>query len=114
MGHSYVRNHVHCVFSTKERRRLIRPDLQAQLCKFLASVAESRDEESQRTISTFDLDRARESSVDSRKGLWLLLASLRDLGRVTVQFAEHTNSARLTANPNQPDVTSYFSVFFRR
>ena len=80
----------------------------------VASLADSRDEESRRAISSFDLSRAREASVDCRKGLWLLLASLRDLGHVTVDFTAHTNSARLTGNPNQPDVTSYFSVLFFR
>jgi len=31
MSHSYVSNRMHCVFSTKERRRLIDPDLEARL-----------------------------------------------------------------------------------
>jgi hypothetical protein len=52
--------------------------------------------------------------VDCRKGLWLLLASLTDLGHVRAQITEHTNSAKLTGNFGQPDVTSYFTAFFVR
>jgi len=80
----------------------------------VASVADSRDEKSQQAMSTLDLNTVKALNVDCRKGLWLLVASLRDLGQVAVQFSEHTNSARLTGNPRQPDVTSYFTVYFTR
>jgi hypothetical protein len=78
----------------------------------VASIADSRDAQAQQAISGLDLSKMEGLNVDCRKGLWLLLASLRDLGEVKVQVSEHSNSARLTGNPHQPDVTSYFSVFF--
>ena len=31
MPHTYVSDLVHCVFSTKERRKLIRPETQSEL-----------------------------------------------------------------------------------
>jgi len=39
MSHSYVRLLVHVVFSTKERRHLITPDLQERLFPYLAGIA---------------------------------------------------------------------------
>jgi REP element-mobilizing transposase RayT len=41
MSNSYVSNHVHMVFSTKERFRSISPDLQPELWAFLGGVAEN-------------------------------------------------------------------------
>jgi AmmeMemoRadiSam system protein B len=79
-----------------------------------ASVADSRDAQAQQAIFDLDLGKVEGLNVDCPKGLWLLLASLRDSGNVKVQIGEHSNSARLTRNPLQPDVTSYFSVFFVR
>jgi MEMO1 family protein len=76
------------------------------------AVADSRDAEAEQAISKMDMGKAKELNIDCRKGLWLLLASLQDLGEVRVQVNEHTNSARLTGNAGQPDVTSYFSVYF--
>ena len=40
------------------------------------------------------------------------VASLSDLGRVKVQVNEHSNSARLIGDLNQPNVTSYFTMCF--
>jgi AmmeMemoRadiSam system protein B len=80
----------------------------------VASIADFRDRQAQQAISNLDLSKMEELNVDCRKGLWLLLASLRDLGQVKVQVSEHSNSARLTGNPQQPDVTSYFSMFFTK
>jgi putative transposase len=37
--HSYVSNLVHCVFSTKLRRNLIRPEIQPNLWAFLGGIA---------------------------------------------------------------------------
>ena len=39
MGHSYVSSLFHCVFSTKERRRTIKPDLQDRLWPYLGGIA---------------------------------------------------------------------------
>ncbi len=36
---SYVSSYFHCVFSTKDRRRLITPELQARLWPFLGGIA---------------------------------------------------------------------------
>jgi len=76
------------------------------------AIADSRDEQSRRTISKMDVGGVRDLHVDCRRGLWLLLGSLTDLGQVRAQIAEHTNSAKLIGNFDQPDVTSYFTVFF--
>ncbi len=80
----------------------------------LASIADARDAQAQQAIFTVDLEKTRTLNVDCRKGLWLLLASLLDAGQFRVQITEHTNSAHLTGNPQQSNVTSYFSVFFLR
>jgi putative transposase len=39
MAHTYVSNLVHCVFSTKERQRVIPPELQQQLYPYLGGIA---------------------------------------------------------------------------
>ena len=39
MPHSYVSTLIHCVFSTKERRKIIVPDLQARLYPFIGGIA---------------------------------------------------------------------------
>jgi REP element-mobilizing transposase RayT len=36
---SYISSHVHCVFSTKERRRLLTPELRERLWPFLGGIA---------------------------------------------------------------------------
>ena len=39
MSHTYVSELVHCVFSTKNRRKLIRPEIQPDLWAFLGGIA---------------------------------------------------------------------------
>jgi putative transposase len=39
MAHSFVSNYYHCVFSTKERRKLITPELEERLWPFLGGIA---------------------------------------------------------------------------
>ena len=39
MAHSYVSQLLHCVFSTKERRRIITPDLQLRLLPYMGGIA---------------------------------------------------------------------------
>jgi putative transposase len=39
MSHTYISDLVHCVFSTKERRNLIRPEIQSDLWAFLGGIA---------------------------------------------------------------------------
>ena len=77
-----------------------------------ASVADSRDDQAQQAILALDARRIKTLNVDCPKGLGLVLASLRDLGLVKTEVNEHTNSARLTGNPNQSNVTSYFTMYF--
>ena len=39
MGHSYTSNHIHCVFSTKDRRAIIKPEQQEKLWAYLLGIA---------------------------------------------------------------------------
>jgi REP element-mobilizing transposase RayT len=39
MPHSYLSNLMHCVFSTKERRKLITPEMQQRLWPFIGGIA---------------------------------------------------------------------------
>jgi REP element-mobilizing transposase RayT len=39
MPHSYLSNLMHCVFSTKERRKFITPELQQRLWPFIGGIA---------------------------------------------------------------------------
>lgn len=39
MSHTYVSDLIHCVFSTKLRRNLIKPDIQSDLWSFLGGIA---------------------------------------------------------------------------
>ena len=41
MSHSYAANFVHCVFTTKDRRNLIPPELQEQLSAYLFGIAKN-------------------------------------------------------------------------
>jgi AmmeMemoRadiSam system protein B len=78
----------------------------------ISSIADERDSEAESVISAMDTTKTEALHVDCRKGLWLLLESLKEAGSHSVIFSEHTNSSHLTRNPNQPDVTSYFTVYF--
>jgi MEMO1 family protein len=79
-----------------------------------AGIADSRDKASEEAITYLDASRVERLNVDCRKGLWALLAALRQSGGIKAQVSEHTNSARLTGNLSQPTVTSYFTVYFTR
>ena len=41
--HSYVSNRMHCVFSTKERRKLIDEELEARLWPYIVGIARQND-----------------------------------------------------------------------
>jgi REP element-mobilizing transposase RayT len=43
MAHSYVSTLTHCVFSTKERRRIINADMQTRLHSFIGGIARAND-----------------------------------------------------------------------
>jgi AmmeMemoRadiSam system protein B len=78
----------------------------------VAAIADARDEQAQAVISSMDASKTEGLWVDCRKGLWLLLESLKGPGCDRVQINEHTNSAQLTGKPDQPNVTSYFTIYF--
>ena len=77
-------------------------------------IADSRDAVSQEAITNLATTNVESLNVDCRKGLWALLTALRQAGGVKVHISEHTNSARLTGNLRQADVTSYFTIYFTR
>jgi MEMO1 family protein len=78
----------------------------------VATIADARDERAQEVITSMDASKTNSLQVDCRKGLWLLLESLKQSRCGTVQINEHTNSAQLTGRPDQPNVTSYFTIYF--
>ena len=78
----------------------------------IAAIADARDRTAEQVISAMDARKTHDLNVDCRKGLRVLLESLRRAGYDGVRFNEHTNSARLTGKPEQPDVTSYFTIYF--
>jgi REP element-mobilizing transposase RayT len=43
MSHSYVQNHLHVVFSTKEREKLIAKPMQPKLWSYMAGIAPNHD-----------------------------------------------------------------------
>jgi AmmeMemoRadiSam system protein B len=75
-------------------------------------IAEARDRQAEQVISSVDPAGTEHLHVDCPKGLWLLLESLKQDGCGDVRFYEHTNSAQIIGNPNQPNVTSYFTIYF--
>jgi len=78
----------------------------------VAAIADARDEQAREAISSMDTSETNDLQVDCRKGLWLLLESLKRTRCDGVQINEHTNSAQLTGKPDQPNVTSYFTIYF--
>src|SRR5260370_3266046 len=43
MSHSYAQNHLHVVFSTKEREKLIAKPMQTKLWSYMAGIARNHD-----------------------------------------------------------------------
>ena len=43
MAHSYAQNHIHLVFSTKDRRKLIARSLQKKLWAYMAGICKQHD-----------------------------------------------------------------------
>jgi REP element-mobilizing transposase RayT len=43
MSHSYAQNHIHLVFSTKDRRKLIARSLQTKLWAYMAGICKQSD-----------------------------------------------------------------------
>jgi AmmeMemoRadiSam system protein B len=78
----------------------------------IASVADCRDQRTERVISAMDARNTEDLHVDCRKGLRVLLESLKAAGPVRVRINEHTNSARLTGRTHLTHVTSYFTIYF--
>ena len=76
------------------------------------SVADARDVRARQAMVALDANQVKDLNVDCPRGLWLLLGALSDLGHVRTEVCEHSNSARLTGNLNQENVTSYFTAAF--
>ena len=43
MSHTYSQNHLHVVFSTKDRQKLIAPPMQPKLWRYMAGIARNHD-----------------------------------------------------------------------
>jgi REP element-mobilizing transposase RayT len=43
MAHTFTKNHLHAVFSTKRRMRLITPDMKERLWQYMTGIAENID-----------------------------------------------------------------------
>ncbi len=43
MSHTYSQNHLHVVFSTKERKKIIQPAMQPKLWAYMAGIARNHD-----------------------------------------------------------------------
>ncbi|HWX56225.1 MAG TPA: IS200/IS605 family transposase [Verrucomicrobiae bacterium] len=43
MGHSYSQNHIHLVFSTKHREKLIVPEMQKRLWPYMAGICKNHE-----------------------------------------------------------------------
>ena len=43
MGHSYICSYVHCVFSTRNRQKLIPPEIRERLWPYLGGIAREND-----------------------------------------------------------------------
>ncbi len=77
-----------------------------------AEAASIADQAAEKAITSLQDDQTSGLQVDCRKGLRILLKTLRKLDNVQVDFRDHTNSAILTGHRDQTNVTSYFSIFF--
>jgi len=42
MSHSFVKNHIHLVFSTKERRKTIAKEIQPHLWSYMAGICRNQ------------------------------------------------------------------------
>lgn len=74
--------------------------------------ADRLDSTAKGIIAHFDVKNVKNAEVDCRPGLVSLLAALKDRKEIRADFLNHTNSAKITGNRQQKDVTSYFSVLF--
>jgi len=78
----------------------------------IAAIADARDRTAEQVISAMDARKTHDLNLDCRKGLRLLLESLSWAGCDGAHINEHTNSAQLTGKLDQPNVTSYFTIYF--
>ena len=76
------------------------------------AIADARDQEAQKVVASMDDSKTSALHTDCRKGLWVLLEAAKSAGCQRAQILEHSNSAQLLGRPEQPDVTSYFTVLF--
>ena len=76
------------------------------------AIADTRDHEAQKVVTSMEASKTGTLHADCRKGLWVLLETAKSIGCERAQILEHSNSALLLGHPEQPDVTSYFTVLF--
>ena len=81
---------------------------------FDLTTSNRNDELSLSILEKQRLDQITQMNVDSRKGVELLLGfvSLRGANKFTL--LDHSNSALITGNLEQKDVTSYITGYFTR
>ena len=75
MSHSYVSNHLHCVFSTKKRIDMITPEIKKRLFPYLTSIAQENKMmllESNGTANHVHLLLSLPSTLTLAKGIQLL------------------------------------------
>ena len=76
------------------------------------TVADARDQEARKVVTSMDASKTAALNTDCRKGLWVLFQAAKGAGCQFAQILEHSNSALLLGRPQQPDVTSYFTALF--
>jgi AmmeMemoRadiSam system protein B len=79
----------------------------------------ARDVKSLAVVSTLDTDSVySDVSVDSKPGLYIVMKLMGNIGLqnyqgITFHLLKKTNSANLTQNPKQLDITSYVTGYFK-
>ncbi len=77
------------------------------------STTLARDTKSFAVVNTLNTDSVySDVSVDSKPGLYVVMKLMKDKG-LGFHLLDNTNSATLTQNPKQPDITSYITGYFK-
>jgi REP element-mobilizing transposase RayT len=111
MGHSYSRNHVHLVFSTKERRNSISKEMQTELRSYLAGICKNYEMVAVAIGGTenhvhilFHLS----AKLALGKAVQLLKAnSSKWVSEQGIDFAWQEGYAAFSVSSNLPEVTRY-------
>ena len=97
MSHTYAQNTVHVVFSTKERRRSISPELQPRLYAYIAGFSHCS-----LFLIVFGLN-----AIDFRKGRGLQRIRINIVNRVICIVPVISRAFRVTAIPNDADINEF-------